>query len=76
MKKSAEDQKLPITTKPTKVTGASSSRPGPKGFVEVEGDSQIFVGRIAGKAPKDKKWPQSSTMFSTRRSITIQTQCG
>ncbi len=54
MKKSAEDQKLLTPTKPTKAPGAGSWRP-PKGFVEVEGDSHIFVDGLPDKPPKGKK---------------------
>jgi hypothetical protein len=42
-------------TKLTKATVVPSLRPGPKGCVEVDGDSHIFVGGLPGKPPKGKK---------------------
>jgi hypothetical protein len=52
MKKSADNQKEPITTKPTKATGASL-KPLPAGCVEDNTPSQqIFIGGLPGRPPK------------------------
>jgi len=55
MKKSSDKKKESAPTKPTKATKPLSLRPGPKGFIEVEGDSHIFIGGLPGRPPEDKK---------------------
>jgi hypothetical protein len=61
MKESADNQKEPITTKPTKATGASL-KPLPSGCIEDNTPSQqLFIGGLPGKPPQKKPIPTKPT---------------
>ena len=59
MKKLSDKKKLPITTKPTKVTGASL-KPLPAGCIEDKALAANFHRRPAGKASTEKAHPNKA----------------